>query len=366
MRSAQAFKLLGVNRGADRREVRRAYAALLKQIDPDQDVAGFLKLREALEAAENDIRWRAMQQAALEHEGAEAVEPGAETEAGVEPEAEVSAVEVASLGPVLPDESPPLAAQPLPDAPPLPRPVRPDFAELPPVLPQPDVTLPEGTVPESLVTVRLQPLGNPDRFAALRRRFAAGIGGGDETDAADAVALFEELLADPALAAIDARERFEGWLAELLHDAGPRADPVLPRAVEAFGWANELEAINPRWLQARVAQRADDLAVIARLEQPGHRWHVAYATLQEPAPDQISVTRRIALREQIEGLLASLRRHNPWVEDHFDPAHVRLWEQTMGVGSGVSLALFREGISPFGGLMLAYLAVQLVAWLGVL
>lgn len=51
MTPAKAWKTLGIERTADRRSIKRAYAAKLKAIDPDNDAAAFLALREALEVA---------------------------------------------------------------------------------------------------------------------------------------------------------------------------------------------------------------------------------------------------------------------------------------------------------------------------
>ena len=51
MRPPQAWKKLGIGATADRREIKRAYAAKLKTIDPDADPEAFLRLREALDVA---------------------------------------------------------------------------------------------------------------------------------------------------------------------------------------------------------------------------------------------------------------------------------------------------------------------------
>ena len=58
MRERAAWKLLGIEPCADERAVKRAYAAKLKEIDPDTDIQGFTQLREALQIARYDARYR--------------------------------------------------------------------------------------------------------------------------------------------------------------------------------------------------------------------------------------------------------------------------------------------------------------------
>lgn len=56
-----AWEILGLARTADERELKRAYARLLKLTHPEDDPSGFAKLREAYESA---LRWQKWQKAA--------------------------------------------------------------------------------------------------------------------------------------------------------------------------------------------------------------------------------------------------------------------------------------------------------------
>lgn len=60
------FEHLGIEAGADEREIKRAYARRLRQVRPDDDPAGFQALHEAYQAClgyAQHLRWQAMQDA---------------------------------------------------------------------------------------------------------------------------------------------------------------------------------------------------------------------------------------------------------------------------------------------------------------
>ena len=72
-----AWAVLGILPGSDRDAVRRAYAAKLKQTNPEDDPAGFMKLREAYEWV---LRWGLHDATAADDDDAE--EDADEDEAG--------------------------------------------------------------------------------------------------------------------------------------------------------------------------------------------------------------------------------------------------------------------------------------------
>ena len=85
------WQVLGVNRRADERAIKRAYAGLIKQFRPDSHPVEFARIRQAYEAAMEEMRWRARQEEARQREVEEAKEEAkekAEAEASEEEEAE--------------------------------------------------------------------------------------------------------------------------------------------------------------------------------------------------------------------------------------------------------------------------------------
>ena len=52
------WAVLGLKPGAERTDIRRAYARLLKTTNPEDDPEGFMALRAAHDAALDQLQWR--------------------------------------------------------------------------------------------------------------------------------------------------------------------------------------------------------------------------------------------------------------------------------------------------------------------
>lgn len=267
------WQVLGVPRKSDRATIRRAYAKKLRVTNPEDDPQGFMALREAYEAA---LRWVEYDDDWEEQD----------EDAAAEPMFAVEAAEASS------------GANPEP--------------VLDPAPPEPD-PLAEARAAE---------------HEELRRRTAAldaGLRGPWHGDAATLTAQLDAILAAPALIEIAVRDSIENWLADLLAETVPRSDPVLRRAIDAFGWEDEGNHPHGVW---RILARIDEWRVIQALRRGDHALSAGWNALtRASAPNW---QRRIgALRP---GIAAQVRQlfdladyQTPGIAHSFDPDATAWW-----------------------------------------
>lgn len=223
--SPEFLARLGLEEGADERQVRRAYARELKQIDQERDLEGFQHLRACYETA---LAWAA-------HHAAHA-EP-----------APLAAETVAAIVPHDAPDDAPHAVAPIADR-------------------------QEQVSPVALVD---------SVFADFRARMAAlaaqpeRMGREETTLVAPWTAALRETLGDLRLLHLTARVIFEHRIAALLADGWqPGHHLLLPAAVETFGWDDDrraLERLGPAgaYIDEALEQRAMFLSqdILARTQQ---------------------------------------------------------------------------------------------------
>ena len=324
MSPAQAWKRLGLEPCSDERAVKRAYAAKLKSIDPDKDIEGFGKLRQALEVARNEARWRK-----------EDEERGVDPDQPLADEDHVADVDYADdYGGVDYYE----------DSLPAPQPPRAN----PEVEGEPieELEEPEPSEPDP-INAHFRDLQD----ALFRQDFTSE----DDRKACDAL---DAILSDERISQVGFSEDVEGWLAQIFDRSIPNSDSAIMRADRHFGWRQEIERANPRWQIQFVARRAADLECMDVLQNTDHRWHEAYVALRKGSPDNYSFSERMRLQPLIADLISSLRHHNPAVEHEFNPDVVDAWIEAGSSGPAREL-IQSEGISWFGWLVLLTLFWQL-------
>jgi hypothetical protein len=348
-----AWRMLDIEPTADRRAVKRAYAARLKAIDPDRDIQIFLKLRDALEVAEAAAtRLAARAARAAERNDPDEGESGADDGVrfdwrGGDGFGDPSgiAVRVGAIDSGMSFAEPPLASRPE-------VPVEPAPLELP---------ASAGPDPRPVEIVDPEPAEVDPRDLVAKALF----GRHDDHDRPHLVEAVEALLADDRMERLDFAAETEEWLAYVLAQAGEAADPVIPLVARHFNWAAELGAALQRPTIARVATRADDLHCADMLRDPSHRWHEAFALLGQPAPRRIDFYNKVRFGKQVAELIESLRYHHPDVERLLDADHLALWTAAVPPPDHRPAPLGIGGISWYGWLIMLWLAVlvaRLIIW----
>ncbi len=282
-----AFRTLGLEETDDVRAIKRAYAAKLKAINPDDDIAGFQALRNALSTATEYARYLAAR--AQEGAGDDADEDDDFYDYDED------------------NWSPPIltktraadgdGAQPAWDA-------DAELAAQTPYVP---------TTEERLIAaLQAEQQAFPDRPPF-------------ESDVSDAVqAAYDALLADPAHETVDGQEELERWLAQVLPYYAPWSDGLIWRASYHFGWHAELDKAYPNWAFATAARRARDVGVVVQLLQPDDPGHAAFMTLRSDTPlEQLSAEAKL----QAADLLARFQVHTPQVQAVFNPERLELLQE---------------------------------------
>jgi hypothetical protein len=195
----------------DEREIKRAYARLLKQIDQEADPAGFQQLREAYETSIGWFGWRAHQQEMQAQDEAQQVEGDAAQEAtAAGMQDSPASVETPSEAPHAGD---------------------PRGRHIDDVLP-PEPAVPEAAAPEPAPTPEI-PLAQANAAALFDAHFAQPFT--SEEDAAQRLHLC--LDDDDRLIDLEARAIFEYRIAHALAEGYTEGKHFLWKAAQAtFGW----------------------------------------------------------------------------------------------------------------------------------
>lgn len=295
--ASSAFRLLGLAETDDVRAIKRAYAAKLKAINPDEDVAGFLALRTALETATGYARYLAERAAAIEVDG-DSDEYYDDDEDGYEDD----------------------------DARPIRRFIRPapsasaDGEDAPQSPPQWDAEA-------EMATLSQRPPTAAELFIASLEAEAEAYPDRQPLDAEASdglLAAFQNLLADPTYETVDGQEDLERWLAHVLPQFAPWSDGLIWRASYHFGWEAELDKAQSDWSLAYAAQRARDVGVVVNLLRPDDPSHAAFMALTLPPEESAAEGQSVVtMRETI----TAFQFHNPAILQRFDPETLAYWSQ---------------------------------------
>ena len=309
------WDVLGIDRTGDKAAIRSAYAVRLKAMDVDRDIQGFAELRAA--------RDQALREAAY-----------ADEDAGDDPLADAGEDGSTVDGPRA-DQ----LHQPFGD-------VTGDDAD--------DELWREQwddfySIVDEHTTARHYPGpawgtgetdGDYEASAADNRERAADrqlarllFPGGEQSDEGfthpefeAAQTALETLLTDARAGDLSHEQGIDNWLAEMLAQGWPRSAPLVETAAEAFAWLDQSGEISERPALQFLNPRLRGMRFVAKVEQPGHRLHKAWAELKRPGKRGLADQLRVK-RDEVEMLLSGIRTRYPEVESHLDAERVASWEK---------------------------------------
>jgi hypothetical protein len=254
------WAILGLEPTTDTAVIRRAYATVLRRTNPDEDPAGFARLRQAYEVALMQAR-----------AAAAASSVAADARVGAAP---MSAPSHGASTPVVAEAVPvsaPAQGEPTPvvaEAAPVPAPAQ---GEPPPGAAAPIAAAPIASAGEDSPAA----VSPTDRdqlhtsFAALQIALAA-----PESAGLDVVhSLLERCLQSPALENLSVQIEFEAAIVRLLLQYQPRSVPLLETVIDRWRWRERGRMVGGG-IAALVAH-ADDLRHLRQLESSQPRIHSA-------------------------------------------------------------------------------------------
>lgn len=272
MKPFDPWEQLGIAPTDDGREVKRAYARVLKRIDVDADPDAFIRLRTAMEMA---LAW-----------GSRA--PLLQADAEEAPWTDVGS-----------DEMPP-----------------------------------EGEGEGAFDAAACEPLdfhlcpvrGNSgdDGLDALRAELERLLFGEALPDPARVQAVGEQILSHAALASVDCLVEVEQWLSESIASAIPRSDPLIEPAMARFGWRNAGRGWSRSWALEQVLQRRSDLAFLDQCGRSYAQHRAALDELRGPPRRRLSPF-KLGLAGQVKDFLRLVETEHPTIEHDLDPASLAWW-----------------------------------------
>ncbi|MEL7446726.1 MAG: hypothetical protein AAGK02_13120, partial [Pseudomonadota bacterium] len=259
MRTRDAWKQLGINPCDDVQAVRRAYAARLKQIDPDSEIAVFENLRRARALAISDAELR-------KSRGRGTAED--ETTSDDDELDELDEVERcwAEQNEALGVPEPVAASDPEDRS-------GPYWHDSGLASEAPSKASQDNAHRKHMQTVEQNLYASPFTPAADERACRA----------------LKSILASERMEELDFAERIGVWLGNLLIETAPNSDNAVRIAVRYFGWREEAELAAASWHARSIGQRAADIDCVKALSDQAHHWHEAYEALKDGPPGKRSL-----------------------------------------------------------------------------
>jgi hypothetical protein len=274
---ADAWALLGIAATDEPREVKRAYARVLKTIDADLDPEAFKDLRSAYETA---LAWGTR---VPEWEDDE-FDSDADFDAG----------------------------EPLPE-------IHWESEDFDQALGLPAWDWDPGWRPASASEIG-------GRAGEIALELEALLFGEEAPDPARIAELGGALIAATEDANVDEAAAAEAWLVEAIASSPPRSDPLIEPALRRFGWGR----IETQWRHdnavASVLARRGDLRFAAALKRESHPQHRAFVELSGPPRSRLGMF-QLGLAADVRDLLRIVDDNHPTVVADFNPDSHAWWRR---------------------------------------
>jgi hypothetical protein len=296
--SRSIWRTLGIERTADTTLIRRAYARKLKVTNPEDDEAGFVRLREAYEAALQHAQWSTKY---ADFEDADDDEEDASAEA-YDPDGPdiAQAVQIQSFA-FTEAEFAPRAPEPAAD-------------------PAPAAPKPRGPWDPDPSA--------PPREEVLFKALSDLLTGPQEPAPAALVLALNDLLASEALQSFVVHDRMEARLAALIWRNAPRSDVLIKGVALHFGWDSETMRRTPNSLIDRILGRRDDLRFLHRIRTDFAHEHLGAlrALTAKPAWRTWIPALLTDRAQKVAAFLTVIRLERPGLMANLDPEAVEWWE----------------------------------------
>lgn len=340
--SRHPWSLLGIEPTSEASAIRKAYAARLKGMDVDSEVAGFAQLRQARDLA---LRLaRAMGDA-------EPPEPvAAADDEPVAPSPRPASPRWTFAAPALPGEWQDFedpAARPLAT-----RPGEPDASTMLDRMAWAAAAArgagQGGVSGAGIPLTTIDPFTAPLLSGSLVGDDALGLRPGEtpaerltilldperenageplsEAETRQATRALRTILDEVAQSHVSRQQQIEDWLAEILARGWPRSAPLLEDASRAFGWEREWGAHDARPAVQFLGARLRGYRFQQNVLQPDHRFHKAWIELARPGKAGPLRVLGGPAQSDVDALLRGVRKHFPELESHFDGERVASWE----------------------------------------
>lgn len=261
--------VLGLERGADRVAIRRAYARVLKGTHPEDDPQGFMRLREAYEWLLGHVE--------MDADDLDVFRDSAAAHLPFERRTETAS---AATGPWGGTDAAPVRDE------------------------------------------------ETDTLEALLDRLGQHLGNSGQDGRPASREMIDDILRHPAMGRLDIATRTEYRVAQLIVGNLPNSDAIILQAVDAFDWTDQRRA--HRFPVAGVIERLDEWRLIQALENPSDPLHKAWRALVDPPyPLNRWWLARSARREQIAELLTYAEYSAPGLGFSIHPAAAAWWQEEL-------------------------------------